>query len=274
VLRARLATAAVAIPLLLALILYGPAWLLAVVVGVIATVGIGEYAAMAFPARRGERVLTVILGTVVIVGGVCQPQPNGIVAAALTLTVIVGLVWTLLARPDFEQGLSDFGFSLVGLLYVGLLAPHFVWLRNVRADGPGWVVMVLAIGMLGDTGGFFVGHSLGRHKLMPRVSPGKTVEGAIGIVLGSLLAGAASKLVPQLLGFTFLRDTTWTEVFLLSGCMAVLGQLGDLSESIMKRTFGIKESGWLFPGHGGVLDRLDSLLFPVAFLYYHLSLFR
>lgn len=273
-LRARLATAAVAIPLLLALILYGPAWLFAAVVAAIATVGIGEYATMAFPARRGERILTTVLGTVVILGAVCQRQPNGAVAAALTAMVMVGLTWTLLARPDFEQGLSDFGFSLVGLLYVGLLAPHFVWLRYVSADGPMWVIFVLAIGMVGDTGGYFVGHSLGRHKLMPRVSPGKTVEGAIGIVAGSLAAGAAAKLIPHLLGLGFLHDATWTEVLLLSAGMAVLGQLGDLSESIMKRTFGVKESGWLFPGHGGVLDRLDSLLFPVAFLYYHLSLFR
>lgn len=273
-LRARLATAAVAIPLLLAVILYGPPWLLALVVGSIATVGIGEYATMAFPARRGERLLTIILGTLVILGGVYQHQPNGTVAAGLTAVVMVGLVWTLLARPDFEQGLSDFGFSTVGILYVSLLAPHFVWLRNTGADGPGWVVFVLAIGMGGDTGGYFVGHRFGRHKLMPRVSPGKTVEGAIGIVAASLVAGAGAKLVPQLLGFSFLRGTTWTEVLLLSGVMAVLGQLGDLSESIMKRTFGVKESGWLFPGHGGVLDRLDSLLFPVAFLYYHLALFH
>src|SRR5204863_5535395 len=102
--------------------------------------------------------------------------------------------------------------------------------------------------------------------LMPRVSPGKTVEGAIGIVAGSLLAGAISKLL--------YLHTTWTEVLLLSAAMAILGQLGDLCESIMKRTFGVKESGWLFPGHGGVLDRIDSLLFPVAFLYYHVSWFR
>ncbi len=273
-LRARLATAAVAIPLLLAVILEGPAWLWNLVVGVIATIGIGEYASMAFPARRGERILTMVLGALVILGGVFQHQPNGTLAAALSMAVILSLVWTLLARPDFEQGLGDLGFSTVGILYVSLLAPHFAWLRNVGADGPGWVVFVLAIGMGGDTGGYFVGHALGRHKLMPRVSPGKTVEGAIGIIAASLLTGAGAKLVPQILGFSFLHDTTWTAVLLLSAAMAVLGQLGDLSESIMKRTFGVKESGWLFPGHGGVLDRLDSLLFPVAFLYYHVTLFR
>lgn len=273
-LRARLATAAVAIPLLLVVILYGPAWLWAVVVGIIASIGIGEYATMAFPARRGERILTTALGALVIIGSVCQRQPNGFMAAGLTAVVVVGLVWTLLTRPDFEQGLSDLGFSTVGILYVSLLAPHFMWLHQFGTDGPGWVVFVLAIGMGGDTGGYFAGHGFGRHKLLPRVSPGKTIEGAIGIIAASLVVGAGVKLVPYLLGFSFLRGTSWTEVLFLSGVMAVLGQLGDLSESIMKRTFGVKESGWLFPGHGGVLDRLDSLLFPVAFLYYYLTLFH
>ena len=273
-LRARLATAAVVIPLLLALILSGPGWLFALVVGVLAAIGIAEYASMAFPARRGERLLTCALGALVVAGGVIQPEPNGAGAATLAALVIVGLVWTLLARTDFEQGLTDLGHAVVGILYVGVLAPHFVWLRNVDADGPLWIIFVLAIGMLGDTGGYFVGHRFGRHKLVPRVSPGKTVEGAVGITVASLVAGAALKLIASVAGIGFLQDTSWTEVLLLSAWMGVLGQLGDLSESIMKRTFGVKESGWLFPGHGGVLDRLDSLLFPVAFLYYHLLLFR
>jgi len=266
VLRARLATAAVAIPLLLALILIGPAWLLAVVVVAIGIVGVGEYATMAFPNRRGERVLTLVLGVAVLIAAGWR-QPGPAFTAALTGTVVVGLVWTLFARPDFEQGLSDLGIALIGIFYVSVLAPHFIWLRNASPEGPLWVVFVLAIGMAGDTGGYFVGHAFGRHKLMPRVSPGKTVEGALGIVLGSLLAGALSKLI-------YLRTVGWDEILVLSSVMAIIGQLGDLSESIMKRTFGTKESGWLFPGHGGVLDRLDSLLFPVAFLYYHVTFFR
>jgi phosphatidate cytidylyltransferase len=264
VLRARLATAAVAIPLLLALILYGPGWLFAVVVAAIAVVGIGEYAVMAFRSRPGEQALTIVLGILVV--GAAASQDLRLLAAALALTVGVGLVWTLVVRPDFEQGLSDIGLALVGILFVGFFTPHFIWLH--RADGgPLWVVFVLLIGMLGDTGGYAVGHAFGRHKLMPRVSPGKTVEGSLGILAASLLAGAAAKVV-------FLRELSWERVLLLAAGMGILGQLGDLSESVMKRTFQVKESGWLFPGHGGVLDRIDSLLFPVAFLYYHVVLFR
>jgi len=272
VLRARLATAAVAIPLLLLLILYGPGWSLALVVAAIAIVGVAEYATMAFQQRPAERVLTIVLGILVVAAAASEGEVH-VLAAALSLSVAVGLVWTLFARPDFEQGMSDLGLALIGILYAGLLMPHFIWLRNLEAvdahdvRGPLWVIFVLVIGMAGDTGGYMVGHALGRHKLAPRISPGKTIEGSVGIMLASLAGAVIAKLI-------FLPQRSWTEVLVLAFVMGVLGQLGDLSESIMKRTFGVKESGSLFPGHGGVLDRIDSLLFPVTFLYYHVAWFR
>jgi phosphatidate cytidylyltransferase len=272
VLRARLATSAVVIPLLLALIIYGPYRLFAAIVGILAVLGVAEYAAMAFPTRTGERLLNVLLGTF-LVAAIATPEPRA-VPAALSATIIVGLIWTLLARRDFEDGLRDFGLSLVGIFYTGLLLPHFIWLRTLDAwqsgwpprwplpEGACWVIFVLAIAMAGDAGGYTVGHAKGRHKLAPRVSPGKTIEGSIGIMLASLLAAVVSKLI-------LFQQRSWPEIMALGLSMAILGQLGDLSESIMKRTFNMKESGWLFPGHGGVLDRTDSLLFPVTFLYYY-----
>lgn len=269
-LRARLATAAVAIPTLLALILVPTRWPLAVFVAAVGVIGVAEYATMAFPAQRGERFMTIVLGALLTLSACAQAIRIASVqhwlGATLALAITVGLVWTLLARPDFERGLADLGLALIGILYVGFLLPHFIFLHGLPL-GPLWVIFVLAIGMAGDTGGYMVGHMMGRHKLMPRVSPGKTVEGALGIIAGSLLAAAICKLL-------FLTDLGWNEVIALSLVMAVIGQLGDLSESVMKRTFGAKESGWLFPGHGGVLDRIDSLLFPVSFLYYYILLFR
>jgi phosphatidate cytidylyltransferase len=199
----------------------------------------------------------------VIAAAVSTAQPGTRIVAAISLLIAAGLIYVVVLRSDFESGLSDLGLLIIGVLYVGLLLPHFYWLRHLP-DGSAWVTFVIAVCMGGDSGGYFVGHALGRHKLIPRVSPGKTVEGAIGIVFFSLLLGAAGKVI-------LLPERQWGELLALAFVMAVVGQLGDLGESAMKRTFGAKESGWIFPGHGGVLDRIDSLLFPLTVVYYYVA---
>jgi phosphatidate cytidylyltransferase len=245
----------------LALIFLAPPWGWGLLVTVVAVLGLIEYLWLAFPGRARDRLLGLLLGATVIAAAVSAPAPGAILSAALSLLVAGGLTYVVVLRADFERGLADLGLLAVGVLYTGLLLPHFYWLRRLT-DGPQWVTFVIAIGMAGDSGGYFVGHALGRHKLIPRVSPGKTVEGALGIVLFSLVAGAAGKLI-------LLPGHRWGEILALAFAMAVIGQLGDLGESVMKRTFGAKESGWIFPGHGGVLDRIDSLLFPVTLVYYY-----
>jgi phosphatidate cytidylyltransferase len=224
--------------------------------------GLVKYLWLAFPGRVAERVLGLVLGAVVIGAAVRAPAPGHLLTGALSVLTAVGLTYAVV-RADLERGLTDVGLVIIGVLYTGLLLPHFGWLRNLP-DGPKWVTFVIAIGMAGDTGGYFVGHLVGRHKLTPRVSPGKTVEGALGIVAVSLATGAAAKVI-------LLPGRSWTEMLTLSAVMAVIGQVGDLGESVMKRTFGAKESGRIFPGHGGVLDRIDSLHFPVALVYYYVA---
>jgi len=263
VLRARLATAAIAIPALLLLIFRAPPWGWGLLVVLVALLGLVEYLGLAFPGRAGERALGLALGAAVIAAAVSAPAPERLVTASVALLVGGGLIYIVLVRADFERAYADLGVLTIGVLYTGLLLPHFYWLRCLP-DGPQWVTLVIAIGMAGDSGGYFVGHAYGRHKLIPRVSPGKTVEGALGIVLGSVAAGAAGKLI-------LLPERPWGEILVLTLVLAVIGQLGDLGESVMKRTFGAKESGWIFPGHGGVLDRIDSLLFPVTLVYYYVA---
>jgi len=263
VLRARLATAAIAIPLLLLLVISGPTWGFGIFAVVLSILGVAEYASLAFPDRRGQQTLVVVLATPLILA--VASGVGTYVGAALSAAVVLGFTAVLLGRSDFEQGLRDLGVGLVGILYVGFLLPHFALVHRLTPDGPYLVIYLVAVGMAGDTAGYFVGHGIGRHKLIPNVSPGKTVEGAVGIVLGSILAGAVAKLI-------LLTDWSWNQAIWMSAFLGVIGQFGDLSESIIKRTFGAKDSGRLFPGHGGILDRIDSLLFPVVFLYYHLSL--
>lgn len=261
-LRARLATAAVAIPLLLVLILACPLWMFMALVNVISVLGLAEYASMAFSQRFVERALTIAAGAAVAYAG-CFGSAEMTIAATAG-TVVLGLTWVLLGREDFDAGLRDLGLSLVGVLYLGVLAPYFAKVHAIPTEGRYLVLLVIAVGMAGDTSGYFVGHAFGRHKLMPRVSPGKTIEGALGIMLGSVAGAAIARLL-------WLTDWTWERTIGMALVMGVLGQIGDLTESVIKRTFGTKESGSLFPGHGGVLDRIDSLLFPVVFVYYCLT---
>jgi phosphatidate cytidylyltransferase len=272
VLRARLATAAVAIPLLLLLIFAAPAWLFAAVVGLIAIAGVGEYANMAFARHAGQRHVTVALG-VMVVAAMAFGERGSHVYAALTGMLLLGFFWTLTARSDFEQGLVDLATTVLGVLYAGFVLMHIVWLHE-QPHGGEWITFILMAVMMGDTGGYFIGHAVGRHKLSPRISPGKTVEGSMGIMLASLLAGVVAYWWPYsyiACGEAFLG---WSEALVLSAMIGVIGQIGDLSESIMKRTFGVKESGWIFPGHGGVLDRIDSVLFSVVLVYYYCLLLR
>jgi phosphatidate cytidylyltransferase len=263
VLRARLATAAVAIPLLLLLVIAGPSWGFPAFAVVLSVLGVAEYATLAFPGRREQQALIVILATPLVFA--VASGVGAYVGAAMSAAIVLGFTAVLLGRPDFEEGLRDLGVGLVGILYIGFLLPHFALVHGLTPDGPYLVIYLVAVGMAGDTSGYFVGHAYGRTKLIPRVSPGKTVEGAVGIVLGSVVAGAVAKLI-------LLSHWSWSRALWTSAVLGVIGQFGDLSESIIKRTFGAKDSGNLFPGHGGILDRIDSLLFPVVFLYYHLIL--
>ena len=261
-LRARLATAAVAIPLLLAIIFLAPTWGWGALVVVISILAILEYLRLAFADRVGPRVVGGVLGVAIVAAAVSARAPGLWLAASLTAILPLSMSYVVLLRDDLRAGLADIGLIAVGLLYGGLMLPHFYWLHQLP-EGAAWVTFVIAIGMAGDTGGYFVGHAIGRHKLAPHLSPGKTIEGAIGIIASSLLCAAVAKLV-------LFPQHGWGEILGLATAMSLIGQLGDLGESVMKRAFGAKESGALFPGHGGVLDRIDSLLFPVALVYYYL----
>jgi phosphatidate cytidylyltransferase len=262
VLRARLATAGVAIPLLLAIIFFAPAWGWGALVVVLSVLAVLEYLGLAFPDRLGPKLVGGVLGIAVVLTAVSALQPGVWLVASLAAILPLSMSYLVVCRRDVPAALTDVGLIALGVLYGGLLLPHFYWLRALP-EGAAWVTFVIAIGMAGDTGGYFVGHALGRHKLIPHLSPGKTIEGALGIVAASLVCAALAKLI-------LLPAHSWSEILTLGLVMSIIGQLGDLSESAIKRSFGAKESGALFPGHGGILDRIDSLLFPLVVVYYYL----
>ena len=271
-LRTRLATAAVALPLLVWLIVWNPWSLFIWLVLAAALVGVSEFCAMAFPEDLWDRGFGIASGALFLSAMVIPTQER--FAMALAAVVIAGLVLALARKDDLRHGVDALGLTLLGSLYAAFLLPHYLWMHalpdplaaDVQLGGWRWVILTIVIAMAGDVGGYFGGRWFGRHKLMPSVSPGKTMEGSAAAVLANLAGGAGCKLV-------FFPALSWAEVVGLGLAVGCLAQVGDLCESMLKRAFGAKDSGWIIPGHGGVLDRIDSLVFPAPLVYYYARFF-
>jgi phosphatidate cytidylyltransferase len=186
---------------------------------------------------------------------------------ATVLGVIPATLYYLARFGDLTTVAQRYAATVAGTLYAGFL-PTFLPLlkRDFGAASGELVVFVLFVTWIADTGAYAAGRAFGQRKLYPAISPGKTWAGAIGGLLGAIGAAAAVKLwrLPEL---------GWVDVAVLAGPGAVLGQLGDLVESMIKRSSGAKDSGGLLPGHGGILDRIDAVLFfaPLVYLYFRLQ---
>ena len=148
-----------------------------------------------------------------------------------------------------------------GLMYIPFLISHFILLRSLD-KGVLWVLFALVLAFVGDITALYVGKYFGKHKLIAQVSPGKSVEGTIGLVLGSTMACL-------IFGYFSFPEVSLVKIGVLAFTGSIIGQLGDLSESAIKRTYGLKDASSLLPGHGGVLDRMDCLIFIVPFVYYY-----
>ena len=155
------------------------------------------------------------------------------------------------------------GKTALGILYICLPLYLLMALKEFP-KGNGWIFFILTVVFSGDTGAFYGGRFFGRHKLYPSISPGKTWEGSVGGLLASILAA-----LPFFL-FTHLSESVLTLIGLAT-CLSLAGQVGDLAESMVKRVHGVKDSGNILPGHGGVLDRIDGLLFAMPVLYFFLT---
>ena len=174
----------------------------------------------------------------------------------LFLLLILGLLVSLVAPEPIERASERAGWLIAGPLYIGGLVGS-VGLLHLRAHGPSWVVLAMCLAWLGDTGGYFAGRYFGKHKLYEKVSPKKTVEGAFGALGGALVGVLAAH-------FWFLPELPLGHGVVLAIVGGSLGMCGDLCESLIKRGTGVKDSGALLPGHGGLLDRIDALMFTAA----------
>jgi phosphatidate cytidylyltransferase len=178
----------------------------------------------------------------------------------LSSAVILSLI-CLLFLPQKEGAFTSWAWTMAGILYVGWLLSYFVALRALDA-GRDWVFLALFTTFGSDTAAFFYGRALGRHRLAPYISPHKTWEGAIAGGFGAIIV---SLVLVILLGLPL----SYGQAVLLGLLVSVFGQCGDLVESLLKRNMGVKDSGKLMPGHGGILDRLDSVVFAGLVVYYY-----
>ncbi len=260
-LRDRLLTAALGLPLLVFLVCCAPQWLFGVAVLTLTGIGLYEYFSLVGSYTRFSPGVELLWGLAVAASMLS-------LNIAFTMAILVfGLFvafFMSLPEPQPTQSLHGVSLSLLGIVYIGFLLPHLVWVRS-GPDGVAWVFFIFLVAMVGDTAGYVVGRIWGRHKLIPHLSPGKTVEGSVGAVIGQLCAAGIAWV-------WFFPQRPPLEIFCLALVLGFVAQVGDLCESAVKRAFGAKDSGTLFPGHGGVLDRVDSLLFPGAFIYYYVVL--
>jgi phosphatidate cytidylyltransferase len=263
-LRPRLITAIIGIPLLIFVVGWGHPWLFAAVFFLICLIALGEYFAMVFPDRMREQLLGVAFGSALSLLFIIPDVSAAEVGFGLWVVMCSSFYVFMTGR--LEDKLARLAWTLLGGIYLGYLLPHWVLLFRLP-QGRGWVFLVLAVIMVGDTTAYFVGQFFGKKKLAPEISPGKTLEGALGYVAGSVLTGCIGASV-------WMEHLSWPEAVVLSAVLSIFGQIGDLFESWIKRVFAVKDSSALLPGHGGLLDRLDSLIFPAVFTTAYVRVFH
>lgn len=171
----------------------------------------------------------------------------------------------VLGRRGFEDSLPSSAIAVLATTYVGMLGGSLIRLRNDFGEGSKLVFFLLIVVWLGDTGAYYVGRQFGKHKLSPRISPKKTVEGLAGGMLFSIIAAVV-------IHYTFFPKFPLVHAMIAGVILSVAGVIGDLAESMWKRSADVKDSGTLLPGHGGFLDRFDSILFTAPILYCYWTL--
>jgi phosphatidate cytidylyltransferase len=267
----RVATAAVLLPLVLWLLWIG-GLPFALLVSIAAAVCAWELNGLAEQQRavREPRVVPArVRGSVVAstVAAFLLPVTEGLevhgftARGILAALVMIALADALLFETDLARAPQRVGLAVLGAAYPGILLAMVVRMRQLP-DGVAWLVLTLAVTWLNDTGAYFAGRAYGRRKLYPRISPSKTWEGAAG----GLLASIGAALVVKALGW--LPQLPWWGSVVVGAGAGVLGPVGDLSESMLKRAYGAKDSSALLPGHGGILDRIDALLFTAPFVLF------
>jgi phosphatidate cytidylyltransferase len=265
----RIIIAVVLLPILYIIIRHAPplGFFLLVAGGIL--IGQYEFYRIYYPQNHFPRIIAgLILGFLLVLGfypGVFSPI-LGAPFAIFTLIIFSAMFFSLFTVHEIKTVLTDSAVMILGVVYVSLLLSYLLLLRDFPG-GEFLILFILGITWLGDAGAYYVGSMIGRHALAPRISPKKTIEGAVGGLAVSVIGSVAAK-------FWFLPALTLADALRLGLLLGVAGQFGDLVESMWKRSGGVKDSGGLIPAHGGLLDKMDSLIFAAPVFYYYLTLVK
>jgi len=258
----RIYTILVLAPLLYAVIRYSPPLAFSGVVVLAGGLALFEFYRLCFGARSHSWLIGIgLTGFAALILGTHRPD---IIVPTLLATLVCIISVPLLSRSPLEQSLRDGAMTLFGVLYLGLTLGTLSMTRLLPL-GEWLIFFLLLVTWASDTGAYLVGTLYGRHRLAPTISPKKTVEGLVGGLIAAIIAGYAAR-------WWFLPDLSGLDCLILATLLTISGLWGDLTESAMKRSVGMKDSGGILPGHGGMLDRLDSLLFTAPVFYYYVTM--
>jgi phosphatidate cytidylyltransferase len=257
-LAARVATALVAAPIIIFLVFWEHDWGVWILITLGSAAAMWEFFGMTL-ADNVERAFHLVLGL-----GLCAWlywMPGVSTAVAMPIAVIVPGIFLLFRFGDMATVGRRWAGASLGILYAGICFMYLAMLkRDFGEHGGDWIMLVLMTAWFGDTGGYFAGRAFGKAKLYPAVSPGKTRAGALGGLAASFLASVVANL-------WYFPELGWRNGAIITLVGGALGQTGDLVESLLKRSTGVKDSGNLLPGHGGMLDRVDAVLFIAPWVY-------
>ena len=274
--KTRILTAAIALPILIASIvlpMYFPqtVWIFVTIAGLALGAGLYEFYLLSKKLELKADASIAYLGAMIIFVAFLfdapSKDPSLLILTIALFIIVVFITQTFRFQADFSKMLTGIGVTIIGVLYVAFLGGFLI---SMRVGFENSIVQNLSTKLLGffflvimgsDVGAYFAGRAFGKHKLAPKISPGKTVEGLIGGIIASIGFAVIAY-------FTFFRELPLQFSLPLAGVMSVVGVLGDLAESALKRGAGAKDAANILPGHGGLLDRLDSLLFNAPILYY------
>lgn len=261
----RILSAVVGLTIVLPLLYTGGVWM-GVLIAAVVALAMDEWAIMATRdqphATARMRLFLVPTGVALHLAVLWVPEPVRV--GAVGVAVMAGFLVPMFLEADILRAADQAVRGVTGLVYAPLLLAPLVLLRD-SPDGISMVLYLLAATWLGDTGAYFAGRAFGKTKLFGRISPKKTMEGALGGLAVAAIGGFAFAKMGHL-------PFGVVECILLTMALDIAGIVGDLAESLIKRAWGVKDSGWIMPGHGGILDRIDSLLFTAPLLWIWLQL--